>query len=148
MTEHQTVTVRLHPNDNVVTARIDLLPGTALAGEDLAAAARIPAGHKVATRPIAEGEPVRKYDQIIGFASVDIAPGEHVHTDNVEMQDFARDYAFLEDLLGEADHRMFGRAVPTIGFHTGSHDHSRHGPRPERPVHPSPFGTTTDQEKP
>jgi len=61
---------------------------------------------------------------------------------------FARDYGFLEDLLGEADHRMFGRAVPTIGFHTGSHDHSRHGPRPERPVHASPFGTTTDQEKP
>ena len=25
MTEHQTLTVRLHPNDKVVTARIDLL---------------------------------------------------------------------------------------------------------------------------
>ncbi|HUH01959.1 MAG TPA: altronate dehydratase family protein, partial [Kofleriaceae bacterium] len=97
MIEHQTVTVRLHPNDNVVTARIDLLQGTALVGEDLAAAVRIPAGHKVATRPIAKGEPVRKYDQIIGFASTDIAPGEHVHTDNVEMQDFARDYAFGAD---------------------------------------------------
>ena len=53
MTEHQTVTVRLHPNDNVVTARIDLLPNTAVAGEELAVAARIPAGHKIATRPIA-----------------------------------------------------------------------------------------------
>jgi altronate hydrolase len=97
MTEHQTVTVRLHPNDNVVTARIDLLQGTALAGENLAVAGRIPAGHKIATRPIAKGEPVRKYDQIIGFASTDIAPGEHVHTHNVEMQDFARDYAFGAD---------------------------------------------------
>ena len=86
MTEHQTLTVRLHPNDNVVTARIDLLPNTAVAGEDVACAARIPAGHKVATRPIAKGEPVRKYDQIIGFASADIAPGEHVHMHNVEMQ--------------------------------------------------------------
>ena len=98
MTEHQTLTVRLHPNDNVVTARIDLLPNTAVAGEGIACGARIPAGHKVATRPIANGEPVRKYDQIIGFASADIAPGEHVHTHNVEMRDFARDYAFGADV--------------------------------------------------
>ena len=94
MTEHQTLTVRLHPNDNVVTARIALMPNTAVTAEGLAAAARIPAGHKIATRPIAKGEPVRKYDQIIGFASQDIEPGEHVHTHNVEMHDFARDYAF------------------------------------------------------
>src|SRR5918994_2478845 len=98
MTEHQTLTVRLHPNDNVVTARIDLLPNTAVAGEGVACAARIPAGHKVATRPIAKGEPVRKYDQIIGFASQDIAPGEHVHVHNVEMHDFERDYAFGADV--------------------------------------------------
>ena len=98
MTEHQTLTVRLHPNDNVVTARIDLLPNTAVTGEDVACAARIPAGHKVATRPIRAGEPVRKYDQIIGFASADIAPGEHVHVHNVEMRDFARDYAFGADV--------------------------------------------------
>src|SRR5918994_705403 len=98
MTEHQTLTVRLHPNDNVVTARIDLLPNTAVAGEGVACAARTPAGHKVATRPITKGEPVRKYDQIIGFASEDIAPGEHVHVHNVEMHDFARDYAFGADV--------------------------------------------------
>jgi altronate hydrolase len=98
MTEHQTLTVRLHPNDNVVTARIDLLPNTAVAGEDVACAARIAAGHKVATRPIAQGEPIVKYDQIIGFASADIAPGEHVHVHNVEMRDFDRDYAFGADV--------------------------------------------------
>ena len=94
MTEHQTLTVRLHPNDNVVTARIDLLPNTAVTGEDVACAARIPAGHKVATRPITAGAPIVKYDQIIGFASKHIAPGEHVHVHNVEMRDFDRDYAF------------------------------------------------------
>ena len=94
MTEHRTLTVRLHPNDNVVTARIDLLPNTAVAGEDVACATRIPAGHKVATRSIAAGEPIVKYDQIIGFASADIAPGEHVHVHNVGLHDFVRDYAF------------------------------------------------------
>jgi altronate hydrolase len=97
MTEHQTLTVRLHPNDNVVTARIDLLPNTAVIGEDVACATRIPAGHKVATRPIALGEPIVKYDQIIGFASADIAPGEHVHVQNVALHDFARDYALGVD---------------------------------------------------
>src|SRR6267154_649224 len=46
--------------------------------------------------PIAKGEPVRKYDQIIGFATGPIAPGDWVHTHNVEMHDFARDYQFAE----------------------------------------------------
>jgi sugar/nucleoside kinase (ribokinase family) len=45
----------------------------------------------------------------------------------------ARDYAFLEELLPEEDHRVFARAVPTIGFAaTATHDHARHGPRPTR----------------
>jgi bifunctional ADP-heptose synthase (sugar kinase/adenylyltransferase) len=61
---------------------------------------------------------------------------------------FARDYAFLEGLLADVEHRMFGRAVPTIGFDSGSHDHARHGPRPTRQAHPSPIGPTTHQEKP
>jgi altronate hydrolase len=97
MTEHKTLTVRLHPNDNVVTARVEILQMTPVPGEDVVPAMRIPAGHKVATRPIAKGEPVRKYNQIIGFAAEDIAPGSHVHVHNVELHDFARDYAFGAD---------------------------------------------------
>jgi sugar/nucleoside kinase (ribokinase family) len=44
----------------------------------------------------------------------------------------ARDYAFLEAVLETVEHRMFARAVPTIGFTGGLHDHDsvRHGPRP------------------
>ncbi|MFO1038821.1 MAG: altronate dehydratase family protein [Geminicoccaceae bacterium] len=87
------LSVRLNANDNVVVARLDILPGTELAGEGVVTAERIPAGHKLATRPIAEGEPVRKFDQIIGFASKAIGVGEHVHVQNCAMQDFARDYA-------------------------------------------------------
>ncbi len=41
-----------------------------------------------------------------------------------------RDYGFLEGVLAGVEHRMFARAVPTIGFDAGSHDHPRHGPRP------------------
>ena len=57
----------------------------------------VPPGHKVATRAIKAGEPVRRYNQIIGFASRDIAPGEHVHLNNLAMGAFERDYAFGAD---------------------------------------------------
>ena len=91
------ITIRLNPADNVVVARTDLLPGTSLPGEDVATKGHIPPGHKVATADIAEGEMVRKYAQIIGFASRPIARGEHVHTHNLAMGDFSRDYAFCAD---------------------------------------------------
>ena len=90
----QSIAIRLHGNDNVAVARTDILPGTAVAEERVTTAGHIPAGHKFATAPIAKDEPVRKYDQIIGFASAAIAPGEHVHTHNVMVKDFERDYLF------------------------------------------------------
>lgn len=42
-----------------------------------------PLGHKVAVRPIAGGQAVRKYGHVIGYATTDIAAGEHVHTHNL-----------------------------------------------------------------
>ena len=91
------LTIRLNAADNVITARAELLPGTEIPGEGVTVAQPIPSGHKVATRAIAAGEPIRKYDQIIGFATDAIAVGEHVHVHNVEMHDFERDYAFGVD---------------------------------------------------
>ena len=88
--------IRLHPSDNVVIARATLLPGVSL-GENVATLDRIPAGHKVAVRAIAPAEAVRRYGQIIGFASAPIAPGQHVHVHNLEMGDFAKDYAYGVD---------------------------------------------------
>jgi len=89
--------IRLHPDDGVVIARVTLLPGTPVA-EGVVAQDRIPAGHKVAIRPHAAGEPVRRYGQIIGFATEAIAPGRHVHVHNCGMGNFARDYAFGVDV--------------------------------------------------
>jgi altronate hydrolase len=54
-------------------------------------------GHKVAVREIGEGEPVRKYGQIIGFASKTIPAGAWVHTQNVKADLFERDYAFASE---------------------------------------------------
>jgi altronate hydrolase len=90
------VVIRLHDQDSVVIARATLLPGTEIA-PGIPATQRIPAGHKVAVRPIAQGEPIRRYGQIIGFAAMPIAPGQHVHVHNCGMGDFARDYAFGVD---------------------------------------------------
>lgn len=116
----EALTVRLHAADNVVTAKAAIAAGAALAGERVAAAAEIPIGHKVATAPIAAGEPVRKYDQIIGFASRPIAAGDHVHTHNVEVKAFARDYAYGSearptDFAPEADRATFQGIVRDDG---------------------------------
>ncbi|MCK6453265.1 MAG: altronate dehydratase family protein [Alphaproteobacteria bacterium] len=91
------LTIRLNPADNVVVARADLLDGVELPGERVKCRQRIPAGHKVATAAVAAGQPVRKFDQIIGFAKDAIRPGDHVHVHNVAFQAFERDYAAGSD---------------------------------------------------
>ena len=95
--------IRLHPADDVLIARSQLVGGTQ--AENVTIKGLIPPGHKVATRAIAAGDPVRRYNQIIGFASKPIAAGEHVHTHNLDMGpnkgDFERDYAFGADLKPE-----------------------------------------------
>jgi altronate hydrolase len=73
-------TICLHPDDDVVIARSDMKG--------------VPAGHKIAVRDIAQGAAVRRYNQIIGFASRPIRAGEHVHVHNLAMGDFEREYAF------------------------------------------------------
>ena len=88
--------ILLDRRDDVAIARGQLMPGSPLYG-DHTVAGMIPPGHKVALRDIEQGEPVRRYGQIIGFASRPIRRGEHVHTQNLSMGDFERDYAFGVD---------------------------------------------------
>ncbi|MFL9965086.1 altronate dehydratase family protein [Paraburkholderia sediminicola] len=88
--------VQLHPDDDVVIARHQLVAGMRIRSS-LAVRGLIPAGHKLAIRSIEAGAPVRRYGQIIGFATRVIEAGEHVHTHNLAMGDFDRDYAFGAD---------------------------------------------------
>lgn len=92
-------TLRLHDQDNVVTAMRDLddPEATTPDGAKLSLRERIPAGHKVAVEPIAADAPVRKYGQVIGFATEAIVPGQHVHTHNTSFQTFEREYEFGVD---------------------------------------------------
>lgn len=87
-------TIRLSPDDNVVVAVDQVAAGVEVSG--VTAQARVPRGHKLAVAAIGEGEPVRKYGQIIGFASKPITPGDWVHEHNVNLHDFARDYRHAE----------------------------------------------------
>ena len=89
--------IRLHARDDVVIARHQLISGTRVEEENIVVAGLIPAGHKMATRAIAKGDPVHRYNQIIGIAEQDIRPGQHVHTHNLAMTEYARDYAFCVD---------------------------------------------------
>jgi arabinonate dehydratase len=93
MTEPRSI--RLSPDDNIVVAVDQIRPGVAAAG--VTARERIPRGHKMAIAKIAKDQPVRKFGQIIGFASKEVAPGDWLHEHNVVMHDFARDYRFAED---------------------------------------------------
>jgi altronate hydrolase len=89
-------TIRLHQDDGVVLARTTLLPGATVA-DGVVVRERIPAGHKVAIRAHAPGDAIRRYGQVIGFATAPIAPGAHVHVQNCGMGEFARDYAYGVD---------------------------------------------------
>ncbi|MBD0274197.1 MAG: UxaA family hydrolase, partial [Acetobacteraceae bacterium] len=89
--------IRLHPADNVAVARARIAPGAPLGEAGLAAEAEVPRGHKVAVAAIAVGEAVRKYGQVIGFASRPIAAGEHVHLHNMEMREGEVAHEFCAD---------------------------------------------------
>jgi altronate hydrolase len=82
--------IRIHADDNVVIARQQLLSGTVLTTEGVTVSGLVPPGHKVATIDMAQGQPVRRYGQIIGVATQAIAAGQHVHTHNLAFSDFAR----------------------------------------------------------
>ncbi|MBM7066836.1 UxaA family hydrolase [Actibacterium sp. 188UL27-1] len=86
----------LDPADDVVTATRSLEAGTAVEGTQTTTL--IPSGHKIAVRDIAIGDPIRKYAQVIGYASAAIQAGDHVHTQNVDFRATEADYEFGTDL--------------------------------------------------
>jgi altronate hydrolase len=90
-------TIRLNDDDNVVIARTRLAAGQTISEEGVTLTEPIKAGHKIAVCHIAAGEPVRRYGQVIGFASQAIAAGEFVHGHNLAMGDVALDYALCRD---------------------------------------------------
>jgi altronate hydrolase len=95
----QRLAVLLKSDDNVAVAARPIARGTCveLRGGMVTAREPIALGHKLAVSPIESGQPVRKYGQIIGFASREIAAGDWVHVHNVKADLFKRDYAFATE---------------------------------------------------
>jgi altronate hydrolase len=91
-------TLRLNAHDDVVIAARPIAAGARIEDEGVTAIEAIPAGHKLAVRKLAQGSPVRRYNQIIGFATRDILPGQHVHTHNLGFEMFERQYEVGVDL--------------------------------------------------
>jgi altronate hydrolase len=115
--------IRLHPNDNVVVARVDVPIGLSFdteAGERVTSKAQVTAGYKIATKKIAKGQPILKYNVTVGFAHVDIEPGTMVHSHNTEFKEFDRDYAYASEyqpvqLLPEHERATFKGYVRANG---------------------------------
>ncbi len=96
----ETPAIRLHPDDDVAVALLPLSSGRTIAihGQPLRTAAAIPPGHKIALRALEAGQPVRRYGQVIGFATGPIGPGEHVHSHNLAVGGLTMEYEFGTDL--------------------------------------------------
>jgi altronate hydrolase len=88
--------IRLDDADNVVTVVRPIEAGYRI--EKASANSPIPRGHKIATSAIGNGEPIRKYSQIIGYANGDIAAGDHVHIHNAAFRNTDAAYEFSTDL--------------------------------------------------
>ncbi|WP_157268394.1 UxaA family hydrolase [Azohydromonas aeria] len=82
--------IRIHPADDVVIARQQLVPGTRIDSLGLTVQGLVPPGHKLAVRDVSAGQPVRRYNQVIGNATRAIAAGQHVHVHNLAFGDFER----------------------------------------------------------
>lgn len=91
-------TIRLNAADNVIIALKDLAGGAIVPGLDVPLAEAIARGHKIATRPIAQGEKVLRYGQTIGIATRAIAPGDHVHVHNLGMGGHAEAQEFSTEV--------------------------------------------------
>lgn len=92
--------VLLSPGDSVAVATSTLVAGSVvqLAGGTLLLRQEVPKGHKVAVEPVPVGGYVRKYGQVIGVATCDITPGDHVHTHNLGFAPYQSDYAYGSEL--------------------------------------------------
>ncbi len=116
--------IRLHPDDNTVVARIDVVPGMPVDGDNqhprFLIRDKVLAGYKIAARDITKGEAILKYNVTVGFAADDIRAGSMLHNHNTEFREFDRDYQHAQfyqpvELLPEAERATFQGIVRPDG---------------------------------
>jgi len=88
----------LNPADNVAILTEMALGGTDPLALGTPLANIVPPGHKVSRTDMKTGDAIRKFGQIIGYATQDIPAGTHVHSHNCEFGAHERDYKVGADL--------------------------------------------------
>ena len=101
MVSSQISIVLLHPSDSVCIAARPLAEGTELevGGTRFKLRQPIRLGHKIAIRSVKKGDRVLRYGQTIGLATAAIEPGEWVHSHNLAVGEFDRDFAAAENRI-------------------------------------------------
>jgi altronate hydrolase len=84
----------IHSEDNVAIAKTAIGLGTVLKlnGTRLSINQTVQPGHKIALKPIAQGQPVVRYGQVIGLATENIPQGSTVHVHNMTIDSLRRQY--------------------------------------------------------
>ncbi len=77
--------LKIHPDDNVLVALVNLSPGYLVSLEKLEfpLVTAVRAKHKFAQSPLAVGDKIIMYGALIGKATMDILPGEVITTENI-----------------------------------------------------------------
>ena len=80
------VAIRIHPDDNVAVAIRPLAPGERIEVADARVDTldAVPAGHKVALRPLDVGDLVVKYGFPIGRITAPVSAGAWIHSHNLQ----------------------------------------------------------------
>ncbi len=127
--------IRIHQEDNVAVALRPLKKGETIdiAGASITTLEEIPQGHKVAIKPVKNGENIIKYGFRIGYAKEDIQVGQWIHVHNLKtaLGDLLTyDYEPTNPSVKETEHACFqgfrrtdGKAgvrnelwiIPTVG---------------------------------
>ncbi|MDR0253162.1 MAG: altronate dehydratase family protein, partial [Brucellaceae bacterium] len=112
MTCQNNPVILLHPSDHVAVARVTIRAGEPVGHGEVIAQNLIGKGHKVALEPLAQGQEIRKYGNVIGVATEPVAAGAHVHLHNLAMLPSQHEHEFCVDykeplLLPENERRSF-----------------------------------------
>ncbi|MCP1199568.1 UxaA family hydrolase [Notoacmeibacter sp. MSK16QG-6] len=112
--------IRLDPEDNVVVARMPVPVGTDVPSESVITLQEVPAGHKIAAHDIKAGDPVLKYNTVIGYAAEDLPAGTWMHSHNIRFDEVVKDYAFSTryeptDFIPQAERATFDGIVRADG---------------------------------
>ena len=92
--------ILLNPEDNVAYVRRTIPAGLdfRVGPYDITAKEVVELGHKIALMPITPKQPIRRYGQVIGYATEAIEPGEWVHRHNMDPGELHLDHSIATEI--------------------------------------------------